>query len=89
MQKGENNMGRANLTPVKDRTTIVTNKTLLDRIGLHVARKGDNQTSFITRALVNQLEREGDLEIRVKIVVPDELGYEAIKLYEKLKEINS
>ena len=64
MQKGENNMGRANLTPVKDRTTIVTNKTLLDRIGLHVARKGDYQTSFITRALVNQLEREGDLEIR-------------------------
>ena len=33
--------------------------------------------------------QKGDLEIRVKIVVPDELSDEAIKLYEKLKEINS
>lgn len=33
--------------------------------------------------------QKGDLEIRVKIVVPDELNDEAIKLYEKLKQINS
>ena len=48
----------------KDKTTIITNKTLLDRVGIHVKRNGDNQTDFITRAIVNQLEREGDLEIR-------------------------
>ena len=48
----------------KDKTTIITNKTLLDRVGIHVKRNGDNQTDFITRAMVNQLEREGDLEIR-------------------------
>lgn len=57
-------MARASLIPERDRTTIVASKTLLDRIGVHVARNGDNQTNFITRALVNQLEREGDLEIR-------------------------
>ena len=52
------------LVPKKDKTTIVTSKKLLDRISVHVAKNGDNQTNFITRALVNQLEREGDIEIR-------------------------
>ena len=44
--------------------TIVTSKLLLDRVGLHVKKNGDNQTDFITRALLNQLEKEGDLTIR-------------------------
>lgn len=57
-------MSRTSLVPEKDRTTIVASKTLLNRIGVHVARNGDNQTNFITRAMINQLEREGDLEIR-------------------------
>ena len=52
------------LIPKKDRTTIVTSKTLLDRVSVHVAKNGDNRTNFITKALVNQLEREGDIEIR-------------------------
>ena len=51
--------------PPKDKTTIVTSKKLLDRVGVHVKKNGDNQTDFITRALVNQLEREGDVEIRL------------------------
>ena len=50
--------------PAKDKTTIVTSKLLLERVGVHVKKNGDNQTDFITRALVNQLEREGDVEIR-------------------------
>lgn len=50
--------------PAKDKTTIVTSKLLLDRVGLHVKKNGDNQTDFITRALLNQLEKEGDLTIR-------------------------
>ena len=50
--------------PAKDKTTIVTSKLLLDRVGLHVKKNNDNQTDFITRALLNQLEREGDLTIR-------------------------
>lgn len=49
----------------KDKTTIITSKTLLDRVGIHVKKNGDNQTDFITRALVNQLERENDFEIRL------------------------
>ena len=50
--------------PAKDKTTIVTSSILLERVGVHVKKNGDNQTDFITRALVNQLEREGDVEIR-------------------------
>ena len=53
--------------PAKDKTTIVTSKLLLDRIGVHVKKNGDNQTDFITRALVNQLEKEGDLSIRSEL----------------------
>lgn len=48
----------------KDKTTIVVSKLLLDRVGVHVRKNEDNQTSFLTRAIVNQLEREGDIEIR-------------------------
>mgnify|MGYP001771865903 CR=1 FL=1 len=51
--------------PAKDKTTIVTSKLLLDRMGVHVKMNGDNQTDFITRAILNQLEREGDVEIRL------------------------
>lgn len=53
--------------PEKDKTTIVTSKTLLDRMGVHVKKNGDNQTDFITRAIVNQLEKEGDFEIRMML----------------------
>ena len=68
-------MGRKTLEiPEKDKTTIVTYKTLLDRIGVHVKKNNDNQTDFITRALVNQLEREGDIEIRQ--ILSDE-GYDS------------
>lgn len=59
-------MARNVIDPIeKDKTTIVTSKLLLDRIGVHVKKSGGgNQQEFITRALVNQLENEGDLEIR-------------------------
>lgn len=53
--------------PAKDKTTIVTSKHLLDRMGVHVKKHGDNQTDFITRAIVNQMEREGDLTIRSEL----------------------
>lgn len=61
-------MSRARIeTPPKDKTTIVTSKLLLDRVGVHVKKNGDNQTDFITRALLNQLEREGDVYIRTEM----------------------
>lgn len=53
--------------PAKDKTTIVTSKLLLDRMGVHVKKHGDNQTDFITRAIVNQMEREGDITIRSEL----------------------
>lgn len=59
-------MSRRNVIepPAKDKTTIVTSRLLLDRMSVHVKKNGDNQTDFITRAIVNQLESEGDLTIR-------------------------
>ena len=60
-------MARDTLVPKKERTTVVASKTLLDRISVHVAKNGDNQTNFVTRALVNQLEREGDIERRQQL----------------------
>lgn len=53
--------------PAKDKTTIVTSKLLLDRMGVHTKKNGDNQTDFITRAIINQMEREGDLTIRSEV----------------------
>lgn len=53
--------------PAKDKTTIVTSRLLLERMGVHVKKNGDNQTDFITRAIVNQMEREGDLTIRSEL----------------------
>lgn len=49
---------------VKDSTTVVVSKTLLDRLGVHVRKNSDTQSDFMTRAILNQLEREGDVEIR-------------------------
>lgn len=50
--------------PAKEKTTIMTSKKLLERLAVHVRMNGDNQSDFITRAIVNQLEKEGDLTIR-------------------------
>ena len=61
-------MARSSIEPpAKDKTTIVTSKLLLDRMGVHVKKNGDNQTDFITRAIINQMEREGDLTIRSEV----------------------
>ena len=50
--------------PAKDKTTIVVSAMLLDRAGVHVKKNRDNQTEFFKRAIVNQLEKEGDFSIR-------------------------
>lgn len=50
--------------PAKDKTTIVTSKHLLDRMAVHVRKSGENQTDFITRAIINQMENDGDITIR-------------------------
>lgn len=68
-------MARNSRIPVKDRTTIVASKTLLDRVSFHVLKNGDNQTNFIVRALINQLEKEGDLEIRDMLMEEENNAY--------------
>ena len=46
-------------------TTIVVSKLLMNRVSNHVKdSEDDNMKKFITRALLNQLEKEGDFEIR-------------------------
>ena len=63
--KGEKRMARNSIeAPQKERTTIMLSKTLADTLSIHVRKNGDNQTDFITRAIVNQLENEGDISIR-------------------------
>ena len=58
-------MARQVIEPVEtDKTTIITSKILLDRVLLHCRKSGDSQKNFVTRALLNQLEAEGDIEIR-------------------------
>ena len=47
--------------------TIVTSAFLLDRMGVHVKKNRDNQTDFLTRAIINQMEREGDIDIRYEM----------------------
>ncbi len=54
-------------SPVKEKTTVVASKLLMDTISTHVRKNGDNLTSFFTRALVNQLEREGNFTIRAEL----------------------
>lgn len=67
-------MARNNIDlPVKDRTTIITSKTLLDRLSIHLSKTHENQSDFITRALINQLEKEGDFSIR-QILEEEERG---------------
>lgn len=52
------------IVPKKEKTTIITSKILLDRISKHIVSTGESQTEFVTRALINQLENDGDLTIR-------------------------
>ena len=60
--------------PQREKTTIMTSKLLLDRLSVHVRKNGDNQSDFITRAIINQLEKENDLEIR--FLLKEEEGYD-------------
>ena len=61
--------------PKTDKTTIVTYKTLLDRAILHARENGETFTDFVTRAILNQLESDGDFEIR-KIMEAEKYGEE-------------
>lgn len=46
------------------RTTIMMSDVLQKRVSEHVERKGGKLQDFYNSAILNQLEREGDFEIR-------------------------
>lgn len=46
------------------RTTIMMSDILLDRVSQHLKNSGETMTDFYNRAIINQLEKEGDWEIR-------------------------
>lgn len=57
-------MGRVKQKAPTKAITLLVSRTLADRITNHILHEDTNQTDFVTRALVNQLESEGDFEIR-------------------------
>ena len=54
------------------KTTIIAEEMLMKRVAEHTESRGETLTEFYTRAIINQLEKDGDYEIRDK--------------YEELKE---
>lgn len=48
----------------KERTTVCLNSVLLDRATTCAREKGISFSQFLSDALVNQLEKEGDFYIR-------------------------
>lgn len=47
-----------------DRTTIMMSDVLSDRVQNHIKKSGESLTDFYNRAILNQLENDGDYEIR-------------------------
>ena len=50
-----------------ERTTIMASKTLIKRVADHVDKRGEYLVDFYTRAIINQLESEGDWGIRDEV----------------------
>ena len=46
------------------RTTVMVNEKLMERVKAHTDKTGVTLSAFYTKALVNQLERAGDFEVR-------------------------
>lgn len=46
------------------RTTIMAHPVITDRVSKHVEKTGDKLVDFYIRAIINQLEKEGDWQIR-------------------------
>lgn len=52
----------------KTTITIMADPSLMDRVQLHAKSRGENLTEFYTRAIINQLENDGDFEVRDMIM---------------------
>lgn len=49
------------------RTTIMASEALMNRVITHTSKSGEKLTDFYNRAILNQLERDGDFEIRDEV----------------------
>lgn len=49
---------------IERRTSIMTAEVLADRVIQHCAEREESLTDFYNRAILNQLENDGDFEIR-------------------------
>lgn len=52
----------------KTTITIMADEKLMDRVQTHARKQGENLTEFYTRAIINQLENDGDFEVRDMIM---------------------
>ena len=46
------------------RTTIMASDVLMERVEKHTKENGEKLSDFYNRAILNQLENDGDFEIR-------------------------
>ena len=49
------------------RTTIMASEKLMNRVAEHCAKTGEKLGDFYNRAILNQLENDGDFEIRDEV----------------------
>jgi len=49
------------------RTTIMASETLINRVIKHTEETGEKLTDFYNRAILNQLENDGDFTIRDEV----------------------
>lgn len=49
------------------RTTIMASDKLINRVADHCAKSGEKLGEFYNRAILNQLENDGDFEIRDEV----------------------
>ncbi len=49
---------------MSERTTIMMNPLLMEEVQKHIKITGETLTDFYNRAILNQLENDGDWEIR-------------------------
>lgn len=49
------------------RTTIMASEKLMNRVAEHTAKTGEKLGDFYNRAILNQLENDGDFDIRDEV----------------------
>ena len=52
----------------KTTITIMADESLMERVQNHAKSIGENLTEFYTRAIISQIENDGDYEVRDTII---------------------